>query len=154
MSGSYLTYNSVSKKISALAGLGKKLPIVSILFGLGAFAIVGLPPFSGFWSKLYVLTAAADQNMLLLIMAILAISVIEIIYYFRVVSTLYYGKQEEEIEVQKPSINAMVSMLVLGATIIVVGVYPDIVTNFFDSAADMLLDKASYIQAVLTQNIN
>jgi len=154
MSGSYLTYNSVSKKISALAGLGKKLPIVSILFGLGAFAIVGLPPFSGFWSKLYVLTAAADQNMLLLIMAILAVSIIEIIYYFRVVSTLYYGKQEEEIEVQKPSINAMVSMLVLGATIIVVGVYPDIITHFFDSAADMLLDKASYIQAVLTQNIN
>ncbi len=155
MSGSYLTYNSLNKKISALAGLGKKLPIVSLLFGLGAFAIVGLPPFSGFWSKLYVLTAAADQNMLLLIMAILAVSIIEIIYYFRVVSTLYYGKQEdEEIKVQKPSINAMVSMLILGATIIVVGVYPDIITHFLNNAADMLLDKASYIQAVLTQNIN
>jgi proton-translocating NADH-quinone oxidoreductase chain N len=153
MSGSYLTYNSLTKQISALSGLGKKLPLVSILFGIGAFAIVGLPPFSGFWSKLYVLSAAADKNMLLLIMTILAVSIVEIIYYFRVVSTLYYGKQNPEIEIQKPSINAMVSMIALGITILVVGVYPDVITNLLENAATSLTDKATYIQSVLTQNL-
>jgi proton-translocating NADH-quinone oxidoreductase chain M len=153
MSGSYLTYNSLTKQISALSGLGKKLPLVSILFGIGAFAIVGLPPFSGFWSKLYVLSAAADKNMLLLIMTILAVSIVEIIYYFRVVSTLYYGKQNPEIEIQKPSINAMVSMIALGITILVVGVYPDVITNLLENAATALTDKATYIQSVLTQNL-
>ena len=154
MSGSYLIFNSVDKTIKSLSGLAKKLPIVSLLFGLGAFAIVGLPPFSGFWSKLYVLTAAADKEMLLLIMTILAVSIIEIIYYFRVVSTLYYGKEQNDIEVQKPSINAMVSMVILGISIIAVGVYPDLIMGIIENAADTLLDKAGYIQSVLTQNVN
>jgi len=88
MTGSILMYNSKSKTISSLNGIAKKLPYVSILFAIGAFAIVGLPPFSGFWSKLYILTAAADKEMIFLILAILAVSIVEIVYYFRVVSNL------------------------------------------------------------------
>jgi len=153
MTGSYLTFNDDKKQISSLRGLGKKLPFVSLLFAIGAFAIVGLPPFSGFWSKLYVLTAAGSKEMIMLILAILAVSVVEIIYYFRVVGKLYFSKEENDIEVQKPSINAMIPMAILGIVIVAVGVYPDLVTGFFDRAADMLLDKALYIETVLTQNV-
>lgn len=40
-------------------------------------------------------------------------------------------------------------MAVLGVTIIVVGFNPDLVTGYFHNAADILLDKASYIKYVL-----
>lgn len=152
MSGSILMYNSKDKTIASIHGIAKKLPFVSVIFSLGAFAIVGLPPFSGFWSKLYVLTAAADEKMLLLIIAILGVSIVEIVYYFRVVSKLYFAKEVEHLEIYKPSKNALFAMGVLSIVIIAVGVYPDMITGYLHSAADMLLDKTSYINFVLNNS--
>lgn len=151
MTGSILMYNSKTKTISSLNGIAKKLPYVSILFAIGAFAIVGLPPFSGFWSKLYILTAAADKEMIFLILAILAVSIVEIVYYFRVVSNLYFAEDKEHIDIYKPSTNALIAMGILGVSIIVIGVYPDLITGYLHNATDILLDKASYIKFVLNK---
>ncbi len=149
LTAGYLVYYTTKKKISDLDGFAKKMPLVSLLFGLGAFAIVGLPPFSGFWSKLYVLLAAADGHMELIIAIILATSIIEIVYYFKVVSRLYFRKPHHDIQVRKPSINASIAMLTLGVLIVVVGVYPDIIIGYFQDAATTLMNKAGYIQQVL-----
>ncbi|NOQ92210.1 MAG: hypothetical protein GQ552_05770 [Flavobacteriaceae bacterium] len=153
MTGSILMYNSKDKTINSLNGISKKLPIISILFALGAFAIVGLPPFSGFWSKLYVLSAAADKNMIMLIVTILAVSVVEIVYYFRVIGKLYFSEEKKDIEIYKPTPQALIAMSALGITIIVVGFYPDLVSGYFHNAADILLDKASYIKFVLNNDL-
>ena len=153
MTGSILMYNSKDKTINSLNGISKKLPIISILFALGAFAIVGLPPFSGFWSKLYVLSAAADKNMIMLIVTILAVSVVEIVYYFRVIGKLYFSEEKGDIEIYKPTPQALIAMSALGITIIVVGFYPDLVSGYFHNAADILLDKASYIKFVLNNDL-
>ncbi len=152
MTGSILMYNSKDKTISTLNGMGKKLPFISLLFSLGAFAIVGLPPFSGFWSKLYILTAAAGEEMILLIGAILAVSIVEIVYYFRVVSKMYFAEETEHITIFKPSVNAKIAMGILGAVILIIGLYPDLITGYLHNAADMILDKASYIDFVLNSN--
>ena len=149
MSGSFLVYNDDKKQIVSLSRFGKKLPIVSFLFALGAFAIVGFPPFAGFWSKLYLLLAAADKNMIFLIATILMVSVVEVVYYLRVVGKLYFGKEESTVEPKKPAFNSLIVMLILGGVIILVGVYPDVITGFIQNAADTLADKASYISNVL-----
>ena len=149
MSGSILMYNSKEKTITSLNGFAKKLPLVSLLFSFGAFAIVGLPPFSGFWGKLYVLIAAADKNMLFLIVSILIVSTIEIVYYFRVIGKLYFSEDTENVEVYKPSTNSLIAMSLLSLVILAVGIYPDLITGYLHSAADVLLDKAAYINFVL-----
>ena len=149
MSGSYLVYDTPGKEINALKGIAKQLPIVSFFFAIGAFAIVGLPPFSGFWGKLWVLTAAADKEMIMLIIVILMVSVVEIVYYFKVLNKLYFDKREEEIEVVKPTIQAFSAMAILVVVIILVGLYPDSILGFLQDAATMLLDKSLYISKVL-----
>ena len=149
MSGSFFVYNSTSKEINGLSGIGKKFPYVGLLFSIGAFAIVGLPPFSGFWSKLYILIAAADESMLALVAIILMVSIVEIVYYFRVVAKLYFGKPTEEEVVHKPTFGGYLSMTVLAVVILVVGFYPDLITGFLHRAADTLLDKGAYISNVL-----
>ncbi|MBN2778939.1 MAG: hypothetical protein JXR36_14975 [Bacteroidales bacterium] len=151
-SGSYLVYNSENKNIKDLFGFGKKLPLTAFLFGLGAFAIVGLPPLSGFWAKLSLLMASADSNLIALIALILIVSVVEIVYYFRVVNGLYFKKYTGEFEPHKPSWNASLVMLILAAVIVTVGLYPDLIYNYFVNAADALMDKANYIQNVLPSN--
>lgn len=149
LSSSFLTYNSKQKNIKDAFGMGKKLPLTALMFGIGAFAIVGLPPFSGFWAKLYLLMASADANMIALIVVILTVSVVEIVYYFRVVNGIYFKKHTGEYETQKPSWNASLVMIILALAIIVVGVYPDLIYGFLQNAADSIMDKASYISNVL-----
>ena len=149
MSGSYLVYNTPSKEIKDMAGIGKKLPMVSLFFALGALAIVGLPPFSGFWSKLYILMATADASFYYLMATILVVSIIEIVYYFRVMGRLYFGKPQNDVILQKPTFGGILAMSVLAVVIIAVGIHPDFVSGFIQSAADTLLDKAGYINNVL-----
>jgi len=149
-SGSYLVFNSKEKRISEVNGLGKYMPYTAGLFALGSFAIVGLPPFAGFWSKLSVLTAAADNNMLLIIALVLIVSIIEIVYYMRVVNRIYFFKKDESVSTQRPTFNALIAMVTLGAIVLIVGFYPDAVTGILHKASADLMDKAGYINDVLT----
>lgn len=150
LSATYLVYNSKEKKISEMSGLGKLMPFTSLMFALGAVAIVGLPPFAGFWSKLYVLIAAAKTQHIVAMSIILIISVVEIVYYFRVVHKMYFGTPSPNVEIKTPTLNAKFTLLVLGIVIIVIGVYPDLITGLLDKAAADLLNKQNYIQTVLS----
>jgi proton-translocating NADH-quinone oxidoreductase chain N len=149
MSGSYLVYNNPEKEIKYLSGYGMKMPVISLFFSLGALAIVGLPPFAGFWSKLYILMSAADSSLYGLIALILAVSIIEIVYYFRVVGRLYFGKPAEGSIMHKATPGGIIAMSILSITILVVGFYPDIISSYIHNAAEALLDKAQYIENVL-----
>ncbi|NOY36001.1 MAG: hypothetical protein GXO83_00320 [Chlorobi bacterium] len=150
LSGSYLVYNSTEKYIHETDGLAKHLPITSFLFALGAIAIVGMPPFAGFWSKWSILSAAAHSNMILVIVLILSVSIIELVYYFRVVNRIYFFPKQKEVEPKRPTINALIAMSILGILILVIGFYPDSVTGYLHSASQSLLEKGKYIQDVLS----
>ena len=151
-SGSYLVFNSKEKKITEMSGLGKLMPMTAVFFALGSFAIVGLPPFAGFWSKLSVLTAASDQGMLLIIALVLLVSIVEIVYYFRVINRIFFFKfdKTESVVPHKPRANAILAMVILAALILVIGFYPDAVSEVLHRAADDLLDTPDYIKNVLS----
>ena len=150
-SGSYLVFNSKEKRICEMNGLGKYMPFTGALFALGAFAIVGLPPFAGFWSKLSVLTAAADEGLLLIITLILVVSVVEIVYYFRVVNRIFFLKYEKATSVvpHHPRFNAYITMVTLAVLILVIGFYPDTVTGLLHNASRDLMNTSDYIHNVL-----
>jgi len=150
LSGSYLVFNSKEKNISEVNGIGKKMPLTSFIFALGSFAIVGLPPFSGFWSKLSVLTAAANEGMILIIALVLIVSVVEIVYYFRVVNRIYFYKSRDDLQIQKPRVNAVIAMVILGSIILLIGFNPDIVSTYLHNASHDLLNTREYIDNVLT----
>ncbi len=47
----------------AFAGLGRLMPWTFASFGLAAASMIGLPPFSGAWAKLWLITASASAGM-------------------------------------------------------------------------------------------
>ncbi len=151
--GSYLVYHSKKKNISDVDGMGKLAPFTSVLFALGAFAIVGLPPFAGFWGKLSFLVAAANSDMILIIALILVVSVIEIVYYMRVVNRIFFFKRSTGLLARRPTFNAYIVMGVLGLMILIIGFYPDSVSLYLQNAANSLFDKSQYIHSVLTATI-
>jgi NADH-quinone oxidoreductase subunit L len=48
--------------IRKLAGIGKLMPFTRIVFLIGSLALVGIPPFSGFFSKDSILASALDRG--------------------------------------------------------------------------------------------
>jgi formate hydrogenlyase subunit 3/multisubunit Na+/H+ antiporter MnhD subunit len=146
----YLVFHSGSKNLKDLEGLGYDKPITSFFFALGALAIMGLPPFSGFWSKLYVLISIAHGGHLVILALILVGSVIEAVYYLRVIAKLYTRKAVPE-NVRRTPVSGLIAMGVLAAVILAVGIYPSLVTKWLAPAANNLIDAGSYIASGLIQ---
>jgi NADH-quinone oxidoreductase subunit L len=75
-----------SNDIKDLGGLRKHLPVTHISFLIACLAIAGIPPFSGFFSKEEILTAAFHKDKFMYALAVLA-STLTAFYIFR----LYYS---------------------------------------------------------------
>ncbi len=48
--------------IRKLAGIGKLMPFTKLVFGVGSLALVGIPPFAGFFSKDSIIAAGLDRG--------------------------------------------------------------------------------------------
>jgi len=152
LAAGYMIYQTGSLQISALEGMGKKMPLTCLAFTIGAFSLVGLPPFIGFPSKFLVVRAAlATQETYFCVLIGLALlgTVIEGAYFFRVIQVLYFKGQRPNPGRKEAPIAALVPMAILAVLIIVIGLYPRLVTGVLNSAAAELLNRAEYIRSVL-----
>ena len=96
------------------------------------------------------MSAAADSSMILVIALILSVSLLELVYYFRVINRIYFFKKEAHIEPKKPTVNALIAMISLALIILVIGFWPDTITTYLQAATDSLMDKGKYIHDVLS----
>jgi len=150
----YMIYCSGSMEIDSLAGIGKKLPLVSIAFSIGVFSLIGFPPFVGFSSKFLIVKATlAKHDLMLTILLgfVLLATVIEGAYFLKVIQTIYFksSTQENSQSHQGTSLAVLVPICVLMVLIIAIGIFPEVLTRLLNSAAGMLLQKGEYIKGVL-----
>ena len=139
-------------EISSLEGMGKKMPLSSLAFTIGAFSLIGLPPFVGFPSKFLIVRAALVEGEVLftvLIGLVLLGTVIEGTYFFRVVQALYFKGEITETVKEDAPVAALVPIAILTVLILVIGIYPDLITNVLGSAASEFLGRTEYINTVL-----
>ena len=80
------------KTISEMAGLGRVMPITLGAFLIGAFGMAGAPPLAGFISKWHVALGAVESGYLFFLLIIFAGSILDIIYFFPVIRTSFFGK--------------------------------------------------------------
>jgi NADH-quinone oxidoreductase subunit L len=78
--------------------LSKAMPITYACFGLGFLAIIGIPPFAGFWSKDKIIEAAFGDNIGLGICALLG-AAITAFYMSRVMIMTFFGEKRWDPEV-------------------------------------------------------
>jgi NADH-quinone oxidoreductase subunit L len=76
--------------IRFMGGMRAKIPITQITMLVGALAISGIPPFSGFFSKDGILAAALLANPLLWFLGV-AVSILTAFYMFRLIVLVFYG---------------------------------------------------------------
>lgn len=164
LTAGYMIYRTGSMEISALGGMGRKMPFTCLAFTIGAFSLIGLPPFIGFPSKFLIVKAAlATEEIVFHVLIAIALSatVIEAAYFFRVVQVLYFQRlsdtnpvnSSKRQDVKQKSSEApaavLIPVFILALLIIIVGVYPKLVTDVLDAAAGELLNRMDYIRSIL-----
>jgi len=152
LAAGYMIYRAGSMEISALEGMGRKMPLTCLAFTIGAFSLVGLPPFIGFPSKFLIVRAVLATKEIIFVtflgLALLG-TVIEGAYFFRVVQVLYFKGEKNNLGSKEAPVTALLPMFVIVALIIVIGIYPKLVTDVLSSAASELLNRLDYIRNVL-----
>ena len=147
----YMIYRVGSMEISSLEGMGRKMPLCSLAFTIGAFSLIGLPPFMGFPSKFLIIRSAMEmQDSLYTVFVgiVLIGTIIEGAYFFKVIQTLYFKGEKEGMAAEAP-LTALIPVVILIVLIIVIGVYPKFLTGILNSSALEFLDRVRYIQGVL-----
>ncbi|MDQ3934960.1 MAG: NADH-quinone oxidoreductase subunit N [Actinomycetota bacterium] len=83
--------------ISALEGLGRSSPWLAWPMTIAMLALAGFPATVGFIGKFYLIDAAVDGDYAWLGIAIVVGSMISLVYYLRVIATMWMGPVEIDI---------------------------------------------------------
>lgn len=136
MAGSIILQTG-TRSMSKLGGLAGKMPYTAVITMIGALTIIGIPPTSGFMAEWIlfngVLQTGVNHWDSLRVAAfgigILA-TVLSSAYILWMYKRIFFGKiSEEHIHVRDSSKYITVTMAVLAAITLIIGVYPDLFLN-------------------------
>ncbi|MEM7346544.1 MAG: NADH-quinone oxidoreductase subunit N [Chloroflexota bacterium] len=119
--------NEIGSALSDYAGLSTRKPLLALVMAFFMFSLTGIPPFVGFWGKLYVFQAAVDANISWLAVAGMINSAISAFYYLSVVVQMYMRPVNDEVVEATPlhlGIPVTVTLIVSGLLTIALGLWP------------------------------
>ncbi len=94
--GSVIVMLHHEQNIWQMGGLSRKLPITFITFVVGALALIGCPPFSGFFSKDAILALAYERNTPIFAVALLT-AFLTAFYVIRMLVIVFFGRPRSDI---------------------------------------------------------
>jgi len=127
--------------LDKLKGLGRRMPITSLGLLISLFALAGVPPLNGFWSKLMLFGAAIDAGPVApwapwLAIAGILNSALSLAYYIWIMRKMYFeGENEKRVSEPKSVIAVMIFSIIF---MVGVGVYPDPIIQFAETATPLL----------------
>lgn len=93
--GSVIIMLQHEQNIWKMGGLARNLPITFLTFAIGALALIGCPPFSGFFSKDAILARAYAHNMSIFVIALFT-ALLTAFYVVRLVVVVFFGKPRSD----------------------------------------------------------
>lgn len=133
--------------VDDLNGAARRYPIVALTLSIAVLGLGGLPPLAGFMSKWQIFVAGFQtQNAWVMALVIFAgiNSVISLGYYAPLVNRMYRLEPSEIIQTgRKASIWLQLPLLVLALVIVVLGVWPTLLSWLYTPAAE------AFIQGIL-----
>ena len=83
--------------VSDISGISRSKPILALSVAILLLSLAGIPPFGGFFGKLFIFTAAIEAGKLYLAIAGVIFSVISAYYYLKIIKTMYLDESSEEL---------------------------------------------------------
>jgi proton-translocating NADH-quinone oxidoreductase chain N len=124
--------------LDSYSGLGSRMPVTAFTLTISLFALAGVPPLSGFMSKLVLFTAAVDGQMWWLALAGVLNSAFSMAYYGWVVKRMYFDEPSASGRLNEPK--SLLAVLIASTVIIVVvGLFPQPILNYLFQVATYLI---------------
>jgi NADH-quinone oxidoreductase subunit M len=137
-------HNIEVRDLSKLGGLARQVPIITAVFAIAGLASLGLPTTSGFAAEFLVFLGSYSSTVVPNIHVYTIIAIIGVVltagYILWMLQQAFYGPVKEEFNNVKDADNLeKFYMFVLVAMIMLVGIYPAVMTNVFKLGIDPLV---------------
>ena len=118
--------------LDAFRGLGRRQPLAAFAMTLAMLSMAGIPPLAGFFGK-YFLFAQAFSDYSWLVIAAVVNSAISIVYYFRVITEMYFkpGDGVETTPLTLPLVHRFVLVVAI-FILFAISVLPGLILNWVE----------------------
>jgi NADH-quinone oxidoreductase subunit N len=110
-------------QISDFQGLSKHSPWFALIMLVVMLSMAGVPPFIGFYSKLFILQQVIAEGYVVIAITAVIFAVISAYYYLQIIKTMYFDDVDKEIVISAP-LDMKVVLSINGILILVVGLMP------------------------------
>ncbi len=111
--------------LSQIRGLAQNHPLLAAAMAIFMFSLTGIPPFAGFFGKLYLFQAAVQANLTWLAIVGVLNSAISAYYYLNVLVQMYMAKEEAPSRLRARPVLALVTFI--GVLFVIgLGVFPHV----------------------------
>jgi multicomponent Na+:H+ antiporter subunit D len=145
-------YATGTRDLDKMGGLREKMPVTSATSMIGSMSIAGVPPFAGFWSKLFIIVACVQAERYGYATWAAAVSVLTLAAYLRLQRRAFFGEPKEAYAHAKEVPGFMqFSMLGLAVLTIFMGLLwvPQARDLFLTPAAKVLQEGLNYASGIL-----
>ncbi len=112
-----------TQEMEKLGGLAARMPVTAGTSAVGFLSTAGIPPLSGFWSKLLIIMALWNAQQYVFAGIALLASILTLAYFLIMQRKIFFGKLKEEwAQIKEAKASNTVPALVLAGITVVVGV--------------------------------
>ena len=146
-----------TEELKKLGGLYRSRPVLTTLFLISAFALAGLPPFSGFWAKLLLVRAGLAVESYTIVAVSLVVSVLTLYSMTKIWNEAFWkevGSADHALERAQPLStfshwSMMIPVIGLATLAVGMGIVVEPLLQMTERASLQLWDTTAYIEAVL-----
>jgi F420H2 dehydrogenase subunit N len=123
--------------LGAYNGLAKRMPVTAFTIAISFLALAGVPPLSGFWSKLLLFLSVINTPLAWVAVAAILNSAFSLGYYLWVIKRMYLDQGESTERVKEPFWFVAIFAVLVGL-IIGIGLFPQQFISLASSAASSI----------------
>ena len=144
-------YRIGSRKLTDMAGIGRRMPLTALFLVVGLLAIMGLPPFAGFISKFLMIYASIEAGAMVVAVALLVGGLIGILYYSRIIRVVLFDPSSDlAAKAKEVPLPMLLSLGILATLILGVGLMPGHLLGIAGAIAQSVAGPLGDAEIVLT----
>jgi multicomponent Na+:H+ antiporter subunit D len=139
-----------SEDLSRMGGIYAARPFLAVLFLVSALAMAGMPPFSGFWAKFFLVRESLARGHVVESALALGVGLLTLYSMTKIWTEAFWKPAPEGADLSAPLPGVMLApAIVFAALVLVGGLWIAPVYAVAERAAGQLFDPSAYLAAVL-----
>lgn len=136
-----IQFRTGTRDINEMGGLEARMKVTSTTGIFGTLSIAGIPPFNGFWSKLFIILGAVSAGMYTVAVLTAVLSIFTLGYFLLIQRKVFFGKLNLKWQdLKEAPLTMCLSMIFQAALCLLIGVFfSQVMTNLIEPAAKTII---------------